>query len=686
MRLFYTTLLCLFMGAALSAQCYNPATLDARMGEADVAAFGTVINSESFYNAYGEIYTRHTLQVDRYVGRAGNLGLNTTLNFFTMGGTINEERLVVYPSLRGIEGATGMFLLTESKGDRVVEPGIYRPVAMHESYLSFDQMNGTFMDADSLVGTAGDLATRASNVMGSPVVKVTRKDYQPLDPDRKMMQPTISSISPRNVNAGIGDEITITGSNFGSTPGDIFFDSPDDGPGGSFAPVPPAAIVAWSNTSITVRVISEAGSGPVVVRTANGGQRTSTQRINVDYAVTNLTLNTGDVVTPLLVDDAANGDGGYTFRVSNSTANGGTSLAGNPAALAAVNRAVTNWQQNDFNISVNGQTSIQTPARDDVNIMAFGSNAYDFNVELGTGTVGIAFSYYNSCGRSEFEVTGLDVLFRRPSRTNYNFGPAVGGGTDFESVVLHELGHTHQLKHVADANEVMSFRITNGASQRIITADTRAGADFVTNQSLAYDPPIVNCSTGDFRFSRDYLTFTQVNGSSLPVTWVSFTATPEGKRVRLDWETANEVDNREFILERSTDGANFAALGRQLPRAAAGSGAVYRGYDDGPAPGTNYYRLAQVDFDGTVNLSEVRLVRFTDTDELSVFPNPAVRTLSVRGAGLDPTRVIVYNAAGARINLAATPGEAAVDLDVSALPAGQYFVRDGRGNVRTFVR
>ena len=668
-----------------------PQDLGDRLGEADLIVIGQVVGSEAFYNEFGEIYTMHRLRVDSYTSPSvGAAGITDTISFFTMGGRINEEQTIVYPSLRGIRDAEGMFLFKKYTGDRLGETDAWRPLAVHESLVGFNRETGNFTDGGDVIGGLAAVDNLILETTGRRLIERTARTYAAAP--RPRMMPAVTGVSPLNVDAGIGDVITITGSGFGSATGDVFFDSPDDGPGGSFTGVPASAVLSWTDTRIRVRVVSEAGSGRLIVRTAGGLQTTSPQSVNVGFAITNLNTNAGTVITPLLIDDEADGNGGYSFAVGNTSANGGVSLAGNAPALAALTRAVTTWQQDgDYSIYLEGTTNIQTPSRDDdVNIVAFGSNRYDFDVELGTGTVGIAFSYYNACGSSEFEVTGLDILFRRPGNpngfggsVNYNFGPGQSGGSDFESIALHEIGHTHQLKHVADPNEVMSYRITNGATQREVSDDTRAGADVIAALSEAYDPPVINCGD-DFDSVRDYLTFSAANAGALPVSWTAFTATPRGKVTVLDWRTSAEAGNDYFTVERSADGVSFQPLGT-LAAAGTTAGSDYELIDRSPPTGTSYYRVRQTDVDGSFSFSEVREATHLATEDWSVFPNPVANRLTVRRTADVAEHYDVLDASGRRI-LSARLRAGSSDLDVSSLRPGQYFLRAGDGSVRSFVK
>lgn len=673
--------------------------MEDRMAESDLAVVGAVIASESFYNAFGEIYTMHQLRVDRMAGpMQASVAPPDTMEFFTMGGVINEEQLIVYPSLRDINDAQGVFLLKEYTGSRVISSGatLYRPTAVHESVMPFNPETGTFSDGDNLIGDIDDVNALVSSTMGNSLTNVSGRDWLPQHAVNRSMMPSIGSLSPLNFSAGIGDVLTINGNGFGSTAGNVFFDSPDDGPGGSFTGAGSDDIISWTGNQIRVRVVSNAGSGRVIVRTAAGQQTNSGQSIDVDFAITNLTLSNGNITTPLLIDDEADGNGGYAFAVGNSSANGGESLADNAAAFASLNRAVSTWQtEGDYSVYLEGTTSIQQPSRtDNVNIVAFGSNAYDFDVELGSGTVGIAFSYFNACGSSEFEVTGMDVLFRRngnPNGTggsvNYNYGPGNNGGTDFESVALHEFGHTHQLKHVADPSEVMSFRITSGQNQRNISTDTRSGADFIADLSGAYDPPLINCG-GDFAEIRDYLTFSEAGGQVLPVEWLAFRARPTEKTVVLDWSTASETANNFFAVERSVNGTDFTEIGRRDAPEANQSGGTYTLTDNSPLSGTSYYRVTQIDLSGARSYTNVEEVTFHHGTDLSAYPNPVINFLNVTtGYRVAATTYRLSDMTGRTLrNVSVGSGNSPLRIDVSGLAAGQYVLSAEDGRVLRFVR
>ena len=116
--------------------------------------------------------------------------------------------------------------------------------------------------------------------------------------------------------------------------------------------------------------------------------------------------------------------------------------------------------------------------------------------------------------------------------------------------------------------------------------------------------------------------------AALPVTFKSFTAERKNSGlVALKWETATEVNNSGFAIERNV-GGNLWETVLFIPSQASGgnsnSSLVYT-YDDQNSFRTiSQYRIRQVDFTGSEKLSEVRFVRGDEkNNQLIVYPNPS---------------------------------------------------------------
>jgi hypothetical protein len=121
--------------------------------------------------------------------------------------------------------------------------------------------------------------------------------------------------------------------------------------------------------------------------------------------------------------------------------------------------------------------------------------------------------------------------------------------------------------------------------------------------------------------------------SPLPVALKSFEVIENNENALLMWETASEINNDYFLIERSWDGISFEILGR-----IKGSGTTtvphrYSLTDDAPLPGISYYRLTQIDFNGEKETFAPRSFIYTlDGTEMKLVqygPNPFIEELSL---------------------------------------------------------
>jgi hypothetical protein len=208
--------------------------------------------------------------------------------------------------------------------------------------------------------------------------------------------------------------------------------------------------------------------------------------------------------------------------------------------------------------------------------------------------------------------------------------------------------------------------------------------------------PNVNTTKGRFKIQALNNVFFAINNANitlsgtLPVELTAFTAAAHGATAHLDWRTASEKNNAGFAVEASADGEAFRRLGWV---AGQGSTTTPRNYqfDDaalatysGP---TVYYRLRQLDNDGSESLSPVRAVAVNTSvaARLQVWPNPTSGAVTVAGLAAGQT-VQVLDLAG-RVRLTATQaGSGAMRLELALLAPSLYVVRGNGAAVRLMVK
>ena len=148
---------------------------------------------------------------------------------------------------------------------------------------------------------------------------------------------------------------------------------------------------------------------------------------------------------------------------------------------------------------------------------------------------------------------------------------------------------------------------------------------------------------------------TNLSNSPLPVTILSFAALRQKEKVHLYWQTIDERNLFSYVVERSSDGIDFSSL-TEIKSSNRPEIHHYDAIDYTPMPGNNYYRLKIVARDGTIQYSKIAVVRFTNTFELSVYPNPATDEIYVNSAD-ELTRIMIYDLQGRLIkSFAADPG------------------------------
>ncbi|GAB3852395.1 hypothetical protein GCM10028822_20030 [Hymenobacter terrigena] len=175
----------------------------------------------------------------------------------------------------------------------------------------------------------------------------------------------------------------------------------------------------------------------------------------------------------------------------------------------------------------------------------------------------------------------------------------------------------------------------------------------------------------------------------LPVELSSFVAERQGTNAALAWTTASEKNNRGFAVQVSTDGRSFRELGFV---AGAGSGTAPHAYSfldqEASKAGLRYYRLRQLDLDGTATFSPVRTVTFGPAEapalRLTAAPNPFRQSLTLTvdvplGTAFTPAQLTLTDAAGRSLLKQGTasllPGTNKVELlELASLASGVYFV------------
>ncbi len=187
-----------------------------------------------------------------------------------------------------------------------------------------------------------------------------------------------------------------------------------------------------------------------------------------------------------------------------------------------------------------------------------------------------------------------------------------------------------------------------------------------------------------------------------PVELVSFSAAIEGNRIILTWETATEVDNYGFEIERAfyqNQNAEFISLGFTPGHGNSNSPKKYSFTDFVSESGTYFYRLKQIDADGKFTYSTILEVNIGSPQKFELsqnFPNPVSKNSSGNSAttitysipsvtNRIDVSLKVFDLLGREVaelvNETQAPGHYSVTFNAAELPSGIYIYALRAGNM-----
>lgn len=269
-------------------------------------------------------------------------------------------------------------------------------------------------------------------------------------------------------------------------------------------------------------------------------------------------------------------------------------------------------------------------------------------------------------------------------------GPSVAG-------IFAENAIRFALDSAYDNRRGFEIRIPKSELNNIgFSGNIQMAAFIVSNSAYFSDLSVPgNITGGNVGFNPDFGTLAggpyYTGFSPLPVELVSFNATASGNGVTLEWITATELNNRGFSVEKSLDGLNFSEVGFV---AGNGTSALVNRYsytDANAGAAVVYYRLKQIDFDGTYSYSSVVKVETSSVPSVFAldqnYPNPfnPSTTISFTVDKEGMTNLTVYSVNGEMVatlfNESAKPGQRYnLQFNASDLPSGIYFYRLTQGS------
>ena len=493
-------LLCVLLTSkAMFAQIMlKEVSLEQQIEKSSLVIEGKVLSKQSSWDANHEnIFTINTIEVYKvFKGEAFS-----TIELITAGGVVGYDAQIVNPSLKLKAGDVGVFTLYENDSDMASKTLTtnkkYKPFGSLQGFYKYSIENDIVTNSfNSKKGIVSNFYQEIKNFTNTDYIELASFEAQnTLEKNATSTQVAIVSFSPTETSAGTQSVLTITGTNFGTTKGNVSFYNADNA-GASFVNALGTQVLTWTDTLITVEVPSEAGTGKVKVIHNDGTAMTSNNDLTITYAQANIItdhLNSGVYVAYPTQLVNGNGSGGYTWQMSSE-------FAQVPEAKETFKKALDTWRcETEINWLLN-ETDLVTEAGaqhkavlDDKNTITFDSSTSTVpNEDLPDTVLGLRTSYYSACDvvingvpSLEWYIREFDIVF--DDEADWNFLTETPGATefDFESVALHELGHCRQLDHIINTNNVMHYAIARGESLRALSSDNITLASMIQDRSTS---------------------------------------------------------------------------------------------------------------------------------------------------------------------------------------------------------
>lgn len=195
----------------------------------------------------------------------------------------------------------------------------------------------------------------------------------------------------------------------------------------------------------------------------------------------------------------------------------------------------------------------------------------------------------------------------------------------------------------------------------------------MSNQPVGFNYSMIDAANK----SSQPASYTIMTESALPVELLFFKASINQCDVTLVWATASEMNNDFFEIQRSSNSYEWNTIGKVYGNGNCNTRIDYQFVDSDILSGINYYRLKQVDFDGTAEYHKIITVNgakcFTAT--VKIFPVPAQNILNVNlnYGDLEKAQLIIVDVSGKSIRTI-TQIDANNQIDLRNMPSGSYFL------------
>lgn len=161
-------------------------------------------------------------------------------------------------------------------------------------------------------------------------------------------------------------------------------------------------------------------------------------------------------------------------------------------------------------------------------------------------------------------------------------------------------------------------------------------------------------------------------GGSLPVTLTSFNAANDGLSTKLIWNVTEETNFASYVIEKSTDGRAFTAIGSVK----ATSQSSYSFIDGSSTDNNSFYRLKMVDIDGNFKYSYIVSIKSKLNANISLSPNPVKNSLMIQHPKvITEGHIQIFSSNGQLFkDVKLAPNAVISNVDMSGFTSGLYHI------------
>jgi autotransporter-associated beta strand protein len=256
-------------------------------------------------------------------------------------------------------------------------------------------------------------------------------------------------------------------------------------------------------------------------------------------------------------------------------------------------------------------------------------------------------------------------------------------GTTGSSITKDHVGVTWDInKTNANANSGIDFILQwestqekNGISSFALNHfnSTRSAWEFATGTTGSVSGSTTK-TISHIGYTGTFSPFAIGNGvSALPVQLLNFDALLQGEDALLSWTTASEINNSGFEIMKSNDGLKWNNIGFVQGRGNSVTPQKYS-FIDSNFNSLAYYKLNQIDYNGTITPSPIRILQnaITENEKLNVYPNPSNGSITIITGNNNVSRFELYDAAGRALKNGYISEP---QFKITGLTKGAYFLK-----------